>query len=200
MPGKSFPLVSRPYFPARPPQPRSAHLHRPHGTRTHPPAAAPPSLVYWPAVAAAGGLAVVLVGIVLVWVITHPTGKTRSMATLTPPVTPVSLPAITETTERPPVQLPRADDLAESFVIRRAAEKEPPAAPPTPPPAPPHRAAPAEVPVPQAAPAGRPAGETYGTSVTFLGNPEEAAELARRDKKLLFVLHVSGNFEDSCFT
>lgn len=45
-----------------------------------------------------------------------------------------------------------------------------------------------------------PAGETYGTQVLFLNNPEMAAEMARRDKKLLFILHISGNFEDSCFT
>jgi hypothetical protein len=42
--------------------------------------------------------------------------------------------------------------------------------------------------------------ETYGTQVNFLGIPEEAAEQARQEKKLLFVLHVSGNFEESCFT
>jgi hypothetical protein len=46
----------------------------------------------------------------------------------------------------------------------------------------------------------KPAYETYGTSVHFLSNPAEAAALARREKKLLFVLHVSGNFEESCFT
>jgi hypothetical protein len=45
-----------------------------------------------------------------------------------------------------------------------------------------------------------PAGETYGTQVLFLNNPEVAAEMARRDKKLLFIMHISGNFEDSCFT
>jgi hypothetical protein len=47
---------------------------------------------------------------------------------------------------------------------------------------------------------GRPAGETYGTSVVFLSNPAEAARHARQEDKLLFVLHVSGNFEESCFT
>jgi hypothetical protein len=54
-------------------------------------------------------------------------------------------------------------------------------------------------PPPEPAPA-RPAGETYGTSVLFLNNPEQAARVALQEAKLLFVLHVSGNFEESCFT
>lgn len=45
-----------------------------------------------------------------------------------------------------------------------------------------------------------PAGETYGTQVLFLNNREAAADMARREHKLLFVMHISGNFEDSCFT
>ncbi len=40
----------------------------------------------------------------------------------------------------------------------------------------------------------------YGTSVNFVDNPREAADLARREKKLLLVLHVAGNFEDDKFT
>jgi hypothetical protein len=41
---------------------------------------------------------------------------------------------------------------------------------------------------------------TYGTSVHFLSNQAEAARQARADQKLLFVLHVSGNFEEARFT
>jgi len=33
-----------------------------------------------------------------------------------------------------------------------------------------------------------------------VSDPTEAARQALRDKKLLFVLHVAGNFEDSKFT
>jgi hypothetical protein len=40
----------------------------------------------------------------------------------------------------------------------------------------------------------------HGTSVTFVGTPAEAARLAGRDGKLLFLLHVSGHFEDPAFT
>jgi hypothetical protein len=45
-----------------------------------------------------------------------------------------------------------------------------------------------------------PAGETYGTQVLFLNNQEAAADKARHQHKLMFVMHISGNFEDSCFT
>ena len=39
-----------------------------------------------------------------------------------------------------------------------------------------------------------------GTCVKFLNNPVAAAGTAGKNQKLLFVLHVSGNFEDSRFT
>jgi hypothetical protein len=41
---------------------------------------------------------------------------------------------------------------------------------------------------------------SYGTSVEFVKSPSEAARLAKKDQKLVFVLHVSGHFEDSTFT
>jgi hypothetical protein len=36
--------------------------------------------------------------------------------------------------------------------------------------------------------------------VDFVDSPTEAAEKALKEKKLLFVLHVAGNFEKDCFT
>lgn len=42
--------------------------------------------------------------------------------------------------------------------------------------------------------------ETYGTSVRWAGSPSEAAHKAREEEKLVFVLHVSGYFEDPAFT
>jgi hypothetical protein len=50
--------------------------------------------------------------------------------------------------------------------------------------------------------AGEPAGdcETFGTAVTFARNPQEAARKASAERKLTFLLHVSGNFEDAGFT
>lgn len=40
----------------------------------------------------------------------------------------------------------------------------------------------------------------YGTSVSFVKTPSEAARQALKEEKLVFVLHVSGNFEDPDFT
>jgi hypothetical protein len=41
---------------------------------------------------------------------------------------------------------------------------------------------------------------SYGTTVDFVGSPTEAARQAKKDQKLVFVLHVSGHFEDPKFT
>jgi hypothetical protein len=41
---------------------------------------------------------------------------------------------------------------------------------------------------------------SYGTTIEFLDSPKEAAAQARKENKLVFVLHVSGNFEDPRFT
>jgi predicted outer membrane protein len=40
----------------------------------------------------------------------------------------------------------------------------------------------------------------HGTSVEFLDTPAEAAKQAKKEGKLVFVLHVSGHFEDPRFT
>lgn len=51
------------------------------------------------------------------------------------------------------------------------------------------------------APAGF-AGDTcgFGTAVEFVDTPRDAAALAKKQEKLVFVLHVSGHFEDPRFT
>src|SRR5437016_4211030 len=41
---------------------------------------------------------------------------------------------------------------------------------------------------------------SYGTTIEFLDSPKEAAVQAKEKHKLVFVLHVSGNFEDPRFT
>jgi hypothetical protein len=41
---------------------------------------------------------------------------------------------------------------------------------------------------------------SHGTRVEFFDTPSEAAKVARKEQKLVFVLHVSGNFEDPRFT
>jgi hypothetical protein len=40
----------------------------------------------------------------------------------------------------------------------------------------------------------------HGTAVEFVETPVEAASLAAQEKKRVFVLHVSGYFEDPTFT
>ena len=40
----------------------------------------------------------------------------------------------------------------------------------------------------------------YGTSVDFVSTPSDAARQAKQEQKLVFVLHVSGHFEDPKFT
>jgi hypothetical protein len=42
--------------------------------------------------------------------------------------------------------------------------------------------------------------ETCGTAIDFVGSPAEAAQLAKQTMRLQFILHVSGNFEDTQFT
>jgi hypothetical protein len=41
---------------------------------------------------------------------------------------------------------------------------------------------------------------SFGTGVAFVGTPAEAFRQAEKHRKLTFLLHVSGNFEESCFT
>jgi hypothetical protein len=40
----------------------------------------------------------------------------------------------------------------------------------------------------------------FGTAVEFYDSPTDAAKHAKKEQKLVFVLHVSGNFEDPRFT
>ena len=40
----------------------------------------------------------------------------------------------------------------------------------------------------------------HGTEVAFVDTPGEAAAQAKKEKKLVFVLHLSGHFEDPKFT
>ena len=42
--------------------------------------------------------------------------------------------------------------------------------------------------------------QSYGTTIEWSGSPSEAAAKAKTAEKLVFVLHVSGLFEDPKFT
>ncbi len=163
-------------------------------------------LIYWPAVVAAGGVSLLLLFGLLIWVAAHPAEARTVDAPVSPaaavPAPPPAPSAETPRAEGPPAEAQVPDRHSHrNTSVRHAAGKRPtterPAEEPkkAPPPEPKKEAAPP--PGPRSA---RPAGETYGTSVLFLSNPDEAARLAREENKLLFVLHVSGNFEESCFT
>ncbi len=41
---------------------------------------------------------------------------------------------------------------------------------------------------------------SHGTAIDFVATPSEAAKQAKKEGKLVFVLHVSGHFEDPRFT
>jgi hypothetical protein len=41
---------------------------------------------------------------------------------------------------------------------------------------------------------------SHGTTIDFVDTPGEAAKQAKKEAKLVFVLHVSGHFEDPRFT
>ena len=52
---------------------------------------------------------------------------------------------------------------------------------------------------------GKPVGDEetpscHGTSVNFVNTPSEAAKEAKKQEKLVFILHVSGQFEDPGIT
>jgi hypothetical protein len=140
-------------------------------------------------VSAAVVISFVLVGGIVAWIATHPNKVPRRDTPQTANVAPA------ESALRLAASRPVRDDIVPAVLPAKPREsRNDSATPPQP-----QRVRIAEtVPVPpQGAP---PKAETYGTSVLFLGNPAQAAETARREGKLLFVLHVSGNFEDSCFT
>ena len=40
----------------------------------------------------------------------------------------------------------------------------------------------------------------FGTTVEFVSTPSKAARIAKKEEKLVFVLHVSGIFEEPRFT
>jgi hypothetical protein len=101
----------------------------------------------------------------------------------------------------PPADGPEAPPAAPPEATRDADAGAPAAvAPAVPPPPEPAAPTPAPAAAPTPAPAAACSAETFGTGVDFVSSPAEAYRRAKADGKLVFLLHVSGNFEDSCFT
>lgn len=205
----------------------STHLPLPHrvaGRSGEPSRTIEQPHLHWSPIIASASVSFALVVCVVAWIAVHPNKATHSLETErvavvepsvspTPPTPPVITP--TPAFHRAPAPETIVDNLAEI-------EEELPPLPPPPSPRPKPlplseqpplplpgdrhpsqppvvEAVPPQPPVVEAVPP-QPLGETYGTQVLFMNNREAAADLARRDHKLLFVMHISGNFEDSCFT
>jgi hypothetical protein len=170
-----------------------------------------PQQLNWSAIVASLSFAFALIVTVLAWIVTHPhkTPQPPEMAKLSVPSPTVEVkaePASPPVSVVPTVPVFHRIEPPQHIVANLPPiDNEPP--PPLPPPPskpkaeekPPVVAAPPAMPPAPIVPAG-PAGETYGTQVLFLNNPAAAREQAREEMKLVFVMHISGNFEDSCFT
>ena len=146
-----------------------------------PPGWGRPPRIYWAPILAAAGAALLMVGAALAGAALQPPRQFPAPVPAVDPPGAAIVPAVEVA-----VNLPAPAPAAPTSAPESPAEEEAPPPPVAP-------AAPA-----QAEP--RPTGQTYGTSVTFLASPEEAMRVAQREHKLVFVLHVSGNFEESCFT
>jgi hypothetical protein len=159
-------------------------------------------VVYWPAVGTAAAVAVLLLAGLCAWAKTHPRPR-KGVVPEPVDVNHAVLPTITA--DDPPQPLVPAafvsdirETAPESAPVARLRGFTPPAQERRP--AAPLRGLLPPAPEQPQAGTGAPRAETYGTSVTFLASPAEAARQARRENKLLFVLHIAGNFEESCFT
>ena len=188
-------------MPSQPPPLPLPTTLRMRPTSQPPPEQAFRPLVNVPAVIAASAVGFALIVSVLAWIVTHPIKASQPpepaapSAVLaaapeekmeTPDPTPVAPPVFAPAALTPITHVNRQDVVLNHVPL---IEEAPPPLPPPP-----------REPEPAAEGAAPANGETYGTNVVFMNNPAAAAESARRDDKLLFVMHISGNFEDSCFT
>ena len=138
-------------------------------------------LVCWPAVGSALAVAVLLVTGVVAWAVSHPPARPQQQASASA--------ARTAREVKPRARVKRSLPVAAAAPARPVLEPAP------------TRPVADLTPLPLAAPARKtPAAETYGTRIRFLANPTLAAGQARREGKLLFLLHLSGNLEEACFT
>jgi len=165
------------------------------------PALSPPRL-YWPPVLVAAAVSAVLIlgttAAGFVYACTRGPDEPPETDAASPPKhespPPVAVPPKTEVPAPAPrpVVVARAKAPAPLLPERSPPKPVAPQVPEPPPPEPP--AAPSVATDPPAARG------SFGTCVEFAASPLAAARLARERQKLLFVLHVSGDFEDSRFT
>jgi hypothetical protein len=160
-----------------------------------------PTVLYWPAVAVAAVVAVVFVAgcMAAAWLLARPGGEVHAGG---PPTVvhaadfrePADSPqAVRPREEAPPYRPAPMPLLALDALPGESVGRHERAS---------HKTALAEPGLARLADAlaeERPAG-TYGTQVEFLDDPAEAGQRALKERKLLFTLHISGNFEDAKFT
>ncbi len=165
-------------------------------------------VIYWPAVALAAAAGALFVVGVTTGIVLRPAraARTAGIALATPPLSdPVLLPPddrIAPTVDpaptpdpAPPTPTPVADA---ARLAPPGADAAPPAPPPgadVVPPAPPPGADATRL-----APAPAATCQTFNTSVAFAVSPAAAEKQAAQDGKLVFLLHVSGDFADDAFT
>jgi hypothetical protein len=176
----------------------------PHLPRHRPVKPAMP--VYWPAVCAAGAGALVLIGVVVLCAALLPSSRDRGR------VAGAAQPVFAWQDQKPaPEAAPAGGDAVpevgagapvEDVVLVRPGEGPRANLGPAAAAEPVAERAEERVVLQDAGPVfgKRPATECLGTAVDFVDNPQEASKIAARENKLLFVLHVSGNFEDPQFT
>lgn len=168
-----------------------------------------PDRIHWPVIFASATVSFALVAGVFAWIATHPHKAPQPLQSAS--VTVVELLAAVREPQAPPrvpvfSAIPVFHHTASPEIISSNVPLEEVNSPPLPAPAhaqpKPQRSDNAEWMAPWQLPQTpkEPAGETYGTQVLFFNNQEAAGDKARHEHKLMFVIHISGNFEDSCFT
>lgn len=158
------------------------------------------ALIHWRPVIAAAAFSALFIVVILVAVSMHKPSRSAGKQPPTEVATraanhepllvqlPVAVPPPLIPKENPPAQLPAKPASAPEVVAQPVVSAPPPPEPMIAPPAPAVAANKARD------------TETFGTCVEFASTPVVAARKARAADKLLFVLHVSGDFEDSRFT
>lgn len=194
---------------------------RPSPKQTPPPAPKPlavsrPSVVHWPVVLGAGAAAwFLVVGVVVAgWALSRPVEAPaeEAVARVDAPADPS--PAPVESARKggakkdeklaavEPAAAPKLAAVLPEAGVKLAFKEGPADRDPRLPPELVEDKVAAEAPRPfdlEAAPVKK-KNQSCGTAVTFLDDPEAAFKAAKEDKKVVFLVHVAGNFEDSKFT
>jgi hypothetical protein len=165
-----------------------------------PSSASPVAIISWRAVAAASAVAWLLVGgfTVTVWAMNHRQNPATAASPLLSSDLPESNAAVDMTNRSEPMA--KSPEPAEANP-QPVSFKKAPISPPLLAEEEKSVTRKPELPASELAPGEEGAHlRTYGTQIAFVSSQTEAARKALNERKLLFVLHLSGNFEDKKFT